>query len=399
MNNNRQIKHTPIKRDILSELLLLTQEYPVVTILGPRQAGKTTLAREFLKNYQYSNLEMPEERQFASDDPKAYLAQFHGKVIIDEIQRVPLLLSYIQVIVDQQKPQISGQFVLTGSHQLELHQAVAQSLAGRTAILNLLPFSIAELSKQDINFEKFEDYCYQGFLPRIYDQSLRPTIAYSNYYQTYVERDIRQLINLQNLSLFEKFFKLLAGRVGQIINYNSLANDIGVSIKTVKNWISILEASYIIFKLPPYYNNFGKRAIKSPKYYFTDVGLLSYILGIRKIEQVTRDPLVGQIFENLVIIECLKARYNRGQVADLFFFRDSHGNEVDLIFEQGRKLVAIEIKSSSTYSSSQLKGLNKFASLTDQIEKSYLIYNGKAHKLSNNIELINFKNSDDIFCC
>ena len=386
-----------IKRKIVNELLALINEYPVITILGPRQAGKTTLARFFLTGYQYSNLEIPEERQLAISDPKAYLAQFTGKVIIDEIQRVPSLLSYIQAIVDDQFPQALGQFILTGSHQLQLREAVSQSLAGRTAILNLLPFSIAELTNESISFDSFESYCYQGFLPRIYDQSLRPTTAYSNYYQTYVERDVRLLINLKDLSLFEKLLKLLAGRVGQIINFNSLSNDIGVDLKTIKNWISILEASYIIFKLSPYFENFGKRVIKSPKYYFTDVGLLSYILGIREPGQITRDPLVGHIFENMVVIECLKSRYNQGKMADLYFYRDSNGNEVDIIFQDGRELVAIEIKSASTYSSTQLKGLKNFKRLTNNVKSSYLIYSGKPIDLSDDISVIHYKQTVDIF--
>jgi len=386
-----------IKRKIVNELFTLISEYPVVTILGPRQAGKTTLARFFLTGYQYSNLEIPEERQLALEDPKAYLAQFESKVIIDEIQRVPSLLSYIQAIVDEQFPQTLGQFILTGSHQLQLREAISQSLAGRTAILNLLPLSIAELTNESISFDGFEDYCYRGFLPRIHAQSLRPTTAYSNYYQTYVERDVRLLINLKDLSLFEKLLKLLAGRVGQIINYTSLSNDIGVNLKTVKNWLSILEASFIIFKLSPYFGNFGKRAIKSPKYYFTDVGLLSYMLGMREPKQITRDPLVGHVFENMVVIECLKSRYNQGKMADLYFYRDSNGNEIDIIFQDGGELIPIEIKSATTYSSTQLKGLKKFKSLAANIKSSYLIYNGKPINLSDGIKIIHYKQTVDIF--
>jgi len=385
-----------IKRQILKELQILLTEYPVVTILGPRQSGKTTLAKHFLQGYQYSNLEVPEERQFAEQDPKAYLKQFTSKVIIDEIQRVPELLSYIQSIVDEDPLKLTGRFVVTGSHQLQLRQAISQSLAGRTAVLNLLPLSIAELREHAIEFNSFEEYCFTGFLPRIYDLSNRPTTTYSNYYQTYVERDVRLLINLKDLSLFEKLIKLLAGRVGQIINYDSLANNIGVSVKTIKSWISILEASYLIFKLTPYFNNFGKRVIKSPKYYFTDVGLLSFILGIRKAEQITRDPLVGSIFENMVVLECLKARYNRGQLPDLYFYRDSNGNEVDIIFQDGRELTAIEIKSSSTYSSDQLKGLSRFQSIATNLKNSILVYNGKKIQLDKHT-LTNFRYTDNLF--
>lgn len=378
-----------IKRAITAELHTLVNEYPVVTILGPRQSGKTTLAKEFLPGYDYSSLESPDERQFAQQDPNAYLGQFSGRVIIDEIQRVPELLSYIQVKVDENM--YNGRYVLTGSHQLRLREAVSQSLAGRTAILNLLPFSIAELKQAGIEFDTFEEYCFTGFLPRIYDQSQRPGTAYSNYYQTYVERDVRQLINIKELSLFEKLLKLIAGRVGQIIDYSSLANDVGVSVNSIKNWISILEASFILYKLSPYFENFGKRVIKSPKYYFTDVGLLCFLLGIRNKSHITRDPLVGSIFENMVVIECLKSRYNQGSLPDLYYYRDSNGNEVDIIFQKGRDLVALEIKSASTFTSSQITGLKRFCKLTSRVSNSYLVYNGTPRSLSDGIDILNFK--------
>lgn len=378
-----------IKREIETELKLLINEYPVVTILGPRQAGKTTLAKYALSSYEYSNLEMPEQRELAESDPKAYLGQFKGKVIIDEIQRVPELLSYIQVIVDEK--QINGQFVLTGSHQLELQEAISQSLAGRTAILKLLPLSISEIDHTQYRKDRFEEYALTGFMPRIYDHDQRPTVAYSNYYQTYIERDLKLLVNIRDLSLFEKFFKLLAGRVGQIFDLSSIANDVGVSSKTISKWLSILEASFIIFKLPPYYENFGKRIIKSPKYYFIDVGLLCYLLGILKEEQVSRDPLVGNIFENLVVIECLKGLYNKGLVSNLYFFRDSNGNEVDLLLKNGRQFIPIEIKSSSTFSKKQLKGLEYFLKLKPDTKKLLLAYNGEAKHLSKGISVINFK--------
>ena len=384
-----------IKRDIETEFIALLTEYPVVTLLGPRQAGKTTLAKQCLPNYAYSNLENPETRQFAVDDPKAFLAQFTGNVILDEIQRVPELLSYIQVIVDTE--QRNGQFVLTGSHQLALREAVTQSLAGRTSILNLLPFSIAELANAGISFEQSAEYIYQGFLPRIYDHKQRPTQAYSNYYQTYVERDVRQLINLNDFSLFEKFMKLLAGRAGQLMDYSSLANDVGVSAKTIKHWLSILEASYIIYKLAPYFENFGKRVIKSPKYYFIDTGLLAFLLGIENAKQVIRDPLIGQMFENLVVIEALKTRANQGKLANLYFYRDSNGNEADLLFQNGRELTAVEIKSSTTYKPALLKGLNKVVALSNKITKSYLVYAGEFMSFSDKTTALNFTQVQKIF--
>jgi len=384
-----------IERHLKIELLHLITEYPVVTLLGPRQAGKTTLARDVLVNYDYCNLEQPEMRQYAIDDPKAFLAQFKTNVILDEIQRVPELLSYIQVTVDKNKR--NGQYVLTGSHQLALREAITQSLAGRTSILNLLPFSIAELSAAGISFDSFESYIYQGFLPRIYDQQQRPTQAYSNYYQTYIERDVRQLINLKDLALFEKFMKLLAGRVGQLMDYSSLANDVGVSAKTIRHWLSILEASFVVFKLTPYFENFGKRVVKSPKYYFIDTGLLTFLLGIEKPAQISRDPLVGQMFENLVVIECLKNRTNQGRLSNLYFFRDSNGNEADIVYQHGRELTLIEVKSSSTYQSSMLKGLKNLKKLSPTMTQAYLIYAGENLSFSHELDALKYDQVGRVF--
>jgi predicted AAA+ superfamily ATPase len=379
-----------IGREIEGELLLLLNEYPVVTLLGPRQAGKTTLAKKLLAvaAYEYCNLEVPENREFAAHDPKAFLRQFRNRVVLDEIQRVPMLLSYIQARVDENG--INGEFVLTGSHQLELKEAIGQSLAGRTAILNLLPLSISELTDANIRFDCFEEYAFHGFLPRIYDQKQRPTKAWSNYYQTYVERDVRLLINLKDAALFEKFMKLLAGRVGQVLSISSLAGDVGVNAKTIAHWLSILEASFIIFKLPPYFENFGKRTIKSPKYYFIDVGLLVFLLGIEHPDQITRDPLVGGIFENMVIIDLLKTRMNKGNLSNLYYYRDSNGNEIDLLLPRGRGLTAIEIKSSSTYHASQFMTIDRIKQRTDKITHSVLIYNGERRVLSQSKSMLHF---------
>jgi len=384
-----------IERNIIKELLSQLKEYPIVTVLGPRQAGKTTLVRGVLSDYEYVNLENPETRQFAIDDPKAFLKQYKNKVIFDEVQRTPHLLSYLQVIVDESKN--NGQFVLTGSHQLELKAAITQSLAGRTGILNLLPLSISEMEKSGIRFENSTDYIFNGFLPRIYDQQQRPHTAYANYYQTYIERDVHQLINLKDATLFEKFMKLLAGRVGQLINYQSLSNDVGVDNKTIKQWLSILEASFVVFKLPPYFENFGKRVIKSPKYYFTDTGLLSYLLDIEKPSQVSRDPLVGSLFENLVVIEALKTRFNKGQKSNLYFFRDSHGHEIDLLYKLGREFTGVEIKSSSTWNKSFKKELKRFSEMNIQLAKSYVVYSGEAMVFSDGVEALSFMNVADIF--
>jgi len=378
-----------IYRTITKELLTQLREYPVVTVIGPRQAGKTTLVRNVLPDYSYVSLEDPDNRQLANDDPKAFLKRFSGKTIFDEVQRTPHLLSYLQGIVDEEGT--NGRFVLTGSHQLELRAAITQSLAGRTGILHLLPLSIGELHDAKISFDDFESYIVQGFLPRVYDQHQRPRTAYANYYQTYVEKDVRQLIQLKDVSLFEKFIKLLAGRVGQIINYQSLSNDVGVGAPTIKQWLSILEASFIIFKLPPYYKNFGKRVIKSPKYYFTEIGLLAYLLGIEKNTQVSRDPLVGNIFENLAVIEVLKSRYNQGRNAELYYFRDSNGNEIDLLCKTGDGLVGVEIKSASTWNSSFSKSLTNFSESNEKLAGRIVVYSGSRIDLSSGVQVRSYK--------
>mgnify|MGYP003964685823 FL=1 len=378
-----------IYRTITKELLTQLREYPVVTVIGPRQAGKTTLVRNVLPDYSYVSLEDPENRQLANDDPKAFLKRYSGKTIFDEVQRTPHLLSYLQGIVDEEGT--NGRFVLTGSHQLELRAAITQSLAGRTGILHLLPLSIGELHDAKISFDDFESYIVQGFLPRVYDQHQRPRTAYANYYQTYVEKDVRQLIQLKDVSLFEKFIKLLAGRVGQIINYQSLSNDVGVGAPTIKQWLSILEASFIIFKLPPYYKNFGKRVIKSPKYYFTEIGLLAYLLGIEKNTQVSRDPLVGNIFENLAVIEVLKSRYNQGRNAELYYFRDSNGNEIDLLCKTGDGLVGVEIKSASTWNNSFSKSLTNFSESNEKLAGRIVVYSGSRIDLSSGVQVRSYK--------
>ena len=382
-----------IKRDIETELKTLAGQYPVVTVSGPRQAGKTTLCRIVFPEYNYCNLELPEHRQLAADDPRALLAAFPPPVIIDEIQRVPELLSYIQVITDElDQP---GRFILTGSHQLGLHEAVSQSLAGRTALLTLLPLSIRELSGEGITLSR-DQYLLKGFLPRIYKDNLDSTKAYRNYFQTYIERDLRQVSNIRNLDQYEKFMRLLAGRVGQVINLNSMSNDIGVSSTTLAEWLTVLEASYVIFRLKPYYENFGKRLVKSSKLYFTDVGLAVYLLGISELNQVSRDPLLGNLFENLVVIEALKTRMNHGLDANLYFYRDSNQQEVDLIYRKGNSLVPIEIKAAMTYNKTLIKNIRFFQGLTGSSE-GYLVYAGDFEPALDDLDVVNFIQTHRIF--
>jgi len=382
-----------IKRELEQELINMAGQYPVVTVTGPRQSGKTTLARAVFPEYSYCNLELPDLRQLALDDPRALLSAFPLPVIFDEVQRVPELLSYIQVMADQaDRP---GQIILTGSQHLNLHEAVAQSLAGRTALLTLLPLSIRELLEAGVSLNR-DEYIYKGFFPRVYKDNLEPTKAHRNYYQTYIERDLRQISNIRNLSLYEKFMHLLAGRVGQLLNVSALSGDVGVSATTLSEWLSILEASYIIFRLKPYHENFGKRVVKSAKIYFIDPGLAACLLGITEPAQVSRDPLMGNLFENLVVAEALKTRLNRGLDANFYFYRDSNGNEVDLLYKSGRVLLPVEIKAAMTYNETMLKNINYFHNLTEA-GRGFLIYSGELEFSKDEKKVINFINTYKVF--
>ena len=391
------------KRDIFKELTQAAHDYPVVTITGPRQAGKTTLSRLVFPDYAYCNLEHPELRALAQNDPNALFAKFSDNCIFDEIQRVPELLSYIQVRVDEEPRK--GRYILTGSHQLALHESISQSLAGRTAVLKLLPLSLRELLAGGVEQSCYE-YMYQGFLPGIHKDGLNPTKAYRNYYETYVERDVRQLIHLKDLSAFEKFLKLLAGRTAQVLNLSSLGNDVGVSGNTLKNWLSVLEASFVVFKLEPYYENFGKRVIKSPKIYFTDTGLLTYLLGIENPAQLERDPLIGSVFENLVVSEALKTRFNQGLAANLFYFRTARGQELDLLFKQGSVLIPVEIKSSMTFQPGFIRGIKYFQELTQKCRtevphsgktQGYVIFAGDLAYRAEDYTLLNYRDTAKVF--
>jgi uncharacterized protein len=387
------------KRKIMTSLRNDATSFRAVTILGPRQAGKTTLAKTAFPDYDYVSLEDLDSRTLAVDDPRTFLQRYAAPVIIDEVQRVPDLLSYIQGMIDN-NPDKKGQYILTGSHQPILREKISQSLAGRTSILTLFPFSCIEiLSHSDKNLEDSpSQWIYRGFMPEIFRSDLNPTRMYQSYTQTYVEKDVRQLIQIKAQNLFEKFLKLVAGRVGQVINFDSLANDIGVTSKTIKEWISILEASFILFKLPPYYKNIGKRLIKAPKTYFVDVGLACYLLGIENENQVSRDPLYGQLFENLVVSELYKARLNNAKDPNLFFYRDSHKKEIDILFEKNRKLVPLEIKSSATFNSELIKNVNFFfKSVSPDSESGYLVYSGESGGLANKVHGLNFKSASLCF--
>jgi len=374
-----------IPRTLEPVLKELAGQYPVVTVTGPRQSGKTTLCRAAFPSKPYVNLERPDVRDFAGSDPRGFLASHADGAILDEIQRVPQLVSYLQQLVDER--QQPGQFILTGSQQFEVMTTITQSLAGRTALLKLLPLSIEELSGAGIRLES-DQLLLTGFYPRIYDTGINPTQALGDYLETYVERDIRQLIAIRDLTLFERFVRLCAGRVGQLVNLQSLGNDVGISHTTAHSWLTLLEASYVVFQLRPWHANISKRQIKSSKLYFYDVGLASYLLGIEKESHVNRHPLRGNLFENMVVIEALKYRYHRGRRSNLYFWRDAKGNEVDLLLESGAGIAAVEIKSGATISSDYFKGLRSFKSrLTSPPGTCALVYDGEERQQRSDVTI------------
>lgn len=377
-----------IKREISAHILGMAEEYPVVTITGPRQSGKTTLAKALFPEHGYVNLEEPDTREFARKYPRDFFKNYPENLIIDEIQRVPELLSYMQVITDSAGQK--GRFIITGSCQPRLKASIAQSLAGRAAVITLLPLSIAELSGAGITLDR-DEYIYKGFMPRIYNEHVTPKYLYQNYYATYVERDVRQLINVASQNLFERFIKLLAGRIGQVINFNSLACDVGVSQPTINSWISILEASFIVFKLPCYFVNFGKRVIKNPKLYFADVGLAASLLEIESPSQVFRDPLAGSLFENMIVADALKTMYGYGRNSGAYYFRSQSGLEVDLIISRGRELTPVEIKSGTAFDASFSKNIKLFRKLSDDITGGYVVYGGDRNIKIEDIEFVGFR--------
>ncbi len=364
-----------ITRTISNKLLELSTQYPVVAINGPRQSGKTTLVRHVFPDMKYMSLEDPDTREFAITDPRGFLSTCSDGAILDEVQRSPDLFSYIQTIVDEKKEE--GLFILTGSFNFGLMEGITQSLAGRTGLLTLLPFSCHELETTSMAPSSLEALLYKGYYPRIYDKNLPPSEWYANYLTTYLERDVRVLKKIPDLDQFQKFIKMCAGRCGQLLNLSSLGNDCGITHNTAKAWLSVLRASYVIFTLQPHHKNFNKRLVKSPKLYFNDTGLLCYLLGISKAEDLKTHSLRGSIFESWVISELLKGRYNRGLKENLYFWRDNTGNEVDCIIEQGNSLIPLEIKSGETISKDFFKGLRYWSKISGTSpSEAYLIYGG-----------------------
>lgn len=364
-----------IPRTLTPKLLEAARKFPVVTLFGPRQSGKTTLAKAAFPDWRYVNLEQFRARQLAQTDPTLFFKEHPRPLVIDEVQRVPEILSEIQVLADETGD--PGQFVLTGSHQPLLQDKVAQSLAGRTALLDLYPLSLAELAAVPAAASRGRDEAvWAGGLPRIFDRDLDPPEVCEGWLRTYVERDVRQILNVSNLGAFETFLRLLAGRVGQVANLQTLAGEIGTSAPTLKSWLSVLEASFVVFTLRPWWNNYGKRLVKSPKIYFADTGLACRLLGIARADQVGRDPLLGGLFENLVVLEALKWKANTRTAVQFGFFRDNGTMEVDLVMECNRRLHLFEIKAGMTPDFSFGRHMAVFRKRVPEAVSSTVVYAG-----------------------
>ena len=375
-------------------------EYFSVSIFGPRQCGKTTLAKTLFPSFSYANLEDMNVRSLAKNDPEEFFTRFPEPVIIDEIQRVPELLSTVQVRID--KNQKKGQYLITGSQQISLKSSITQSLAGRTAIVQMLPLSISELYSANIKLDR-DSQLISGFMPFLYAESGHsPFEYYKNYVNTYLERDIVQIAAVHDLIRFEKFMRLLAGRVGQLVNNSALATEVGVSSTTIGSWLSILEASHVIYTLKPWFKNRNSQVVKTPKIYFCDTGLVSYLLGIETPEQMIRDPLLGNIFENFVVIEALKTRLNLGLEPNLYFFRNSNGLEIDLILQEQNKLKLFEIKSGKSLNDEFCRNMKNFSAkyneeIASDSTKGTVIYSGETYESYKDFGFYNFSKIPQLF--
>lgn len=350
--------------------------FPIVTITGPRQSGKTTLAKAIFAAKPYVSLEDPDVRLAATDDPRSFLGRFPDGAVLDEVQRCPEILSYLQTLVDVDGRM--GLFILTGSQQFGLLSDISQSLAGRTAFVELLPFSLDELLRSGMSPQSLDEMLTKGGYPPLYDRKIPPRKWFGAYVTAYIERDVRQVLKVQELETFQRFVRFCAGRTGQLLNLSSLAADSGITHNTAKSWISVLEASYILFQLRPHHANFNKRLVKTPKLYFYDAGLVCWLLGIQTPQQLETYPLRGSIFETFVVAELMKSRLNAGERSGMYFWRDSNGNEVDVIIEQGPQLIPVEIKSGATVARDFFVGLEKWMALSGNLGiDPLLIYGGE----------------------
>ncbi len=384
-----------IQRELASKIVEGAQKMPIIAVTGPRQSGKSTLVQAAFPNYSYSNLEDIEQRQFARDDPKGFLRKIGEKAIIDEVQNVPELLSYIQVESDSKK--IAGQYILSGSQNLLLMQSIAQSLAGRVTIFNLLPLSYEEIRNTNYAMPDYEDYILKGFYPRIYDLNLNPTEWLTDYIQTYVERDVRQLLNVNDLGTFRQFLEVCAGRIGQLVNLSEIGNMIGVSYQTINKWLNVLQTSYIVHLVRPYHQNFDKRIVKTPKLYFYDTGLACALLNLRHLDDLNRHFAKGVLFENFIINEVLKNYLNKRLLPKHYFWNAAGSHEIDLLLDVGGRLLPVEIKSGRTINSSFFDGLKYFQPISKSLpEDSYLIYGGDEVQQRSVCHVIGWKDLEKI---
>lgn len=380
-------------RSVSNQIDKLIKGFPVILVTGPRQSGKTTFLKHYFSDYEYFNIENPQTRELVESDPQQFLKLNPRNIVIDEVQRLPDLFSYIQTHVDDQ--QEMGSVIISGSQNLLVSEQISQSLAGRAAYQNIFPFSLSELKKHNLALDGHLEQILKGFYPALYSRNITPNLYYSQYLATYIERDARLIRNIQNLSQFQKFIGLLAGRVGQVVNVSSLANDTGISPNTAEDWISILEASYIIYSLHPYYKNVGKRLIKSPKIFFYDTGVLCQLLNLSSISELTNHFAIGSIFENFIISEFKKEIEMQNLSAKLYYYRDSHGNEVDLVIDTGSELIPIEVKSSSTFNTSFFNIFNYWRKHVKD-NNGYVIYAGDKSQQIQQEELVSWREIDTI---
>jgi predicted AAA+ superfamily ATPase len=380
-----------VSRDIISAIRRISPKYPILALTGPRQSGKTTLLKNLFPDYRYISLENPDNRNFAESDPNGFLKEFDTHVIFDEVQRVPELFSYIQNIVDDRSGEM-GIYVLSGSQNFHLMHSITQSLAGRVAIFKLFPFDLKELNNAGLLGENYLNSIIKGYYPAIYDRDIPSKVFYSNYIETYINRDISELVAIRDLRIFQNFLALCATRAGQLLNLNALANECGISQPTAKSWLSALEQSFITFQLYPYHKNFNKRIVKTPKLYFYDTGLLCHLLKISKTETLLTHPIKGALFENMMIAEYVKQMHHHNNPEDLWFWRDTHGNEIDLIVDKGDQMDIIEFKASQTIKTQMFDGLSKFEEISQikNLNKS-LVYGGDTSQKRSAGDLVSWR--------
>ena len=384
-----------IKRILGEQIKRMAAKMPLISITGPRQSGKTTLAKQCFPEYDYMNLENPDVFAAAKSDPRLFLSQHKKGLIVDEVQLMPELFSYLQTISDENNK--SGEFILTGSQNFLMSEKISQSLAGRVFVTHLLPFSVEELKKSDEWNDNFNQFIFKGFYPRIYDKDISPDLFYPSYIQTYAERDIRQIINVSNLNSFQRFMRLVAGRTGQLLNYSSIANELGHELKTIKSWFNILETSFVIFFLQPHHKNYSKRLVKTPKLYFYDTGLACSLLGIKNENEINLHWAKGALFQNMIIADIMKNYLNRAQIPSMFFWRDSTGNELDCLIEESLRVKCLEIKTSTTLHPDFFKGLNFYKNLSNSDEENlYLIYGGAKNVSRKEATVLSWKNTVDL---